>query len=80
MGVTGLGKIVSQVIRQIGVGIRFVASKIVDFIRIAIHYLVMFARAFYRYLGKVYDTFREDPIRFLQFAGSLAIMIYYGVL
>ncbi|CAH69425.1 hypothetical protein [Deltalipothrixvirus pozzuoliense] len=80
MGLTGLGKIVSQIIRQIAHGLEYVGDKVSHYIRLALHYLYEFAKAFYHYLGKLYDTFQRDPIRFLQFAGSLAIMTYYGVL
>jgi len=80
MGITGIGKIISQVINQIGKGLRYIGNKISEYIRLGLRYLYRFARLVYRYLGKLYDTFQRDPIRFMQFAGSLAIMVYYGVL
>jgi len=80
MGLTGLGKIFAQVIRQIAKGLRYIGNKISHYIKLGIHYLFEYAKAFYHYLGRLYRTFQEDPIRFMQFAGSLAIMIYYGVL
>ena len=80
MGLTGLGKIFAQVIRQIAKGLRYVGNKISHYIRLGIHYLFEYIKAFWKYLGRLYGTFQKDPIRFMQFAGSLAIMIYYGVL
>ena len=80
MGLTGLGKIFSQVIRQISKGLRYIGNKISHYIRLAIHYLFQYVKRYYRYLGKVYETFQKDPMHFMQFAGSLAILIYYGAL
>jgi len=80
MGLTGLGKIFSQIIRQIAKGLRYIGTKISHYIKLGLHYLYEYAKAFYRYLVRLYGTFQRDPIRFMQFAGSLAIMIYYGVL
>jgi len=80
MGLTGLGKIFAQVIRQIAKGLRYVGNKISHYIRLGIHYLFEYIKAFWKYLGRLYGTFQKDPIRFMQFPGSLAIMIYYGVL
>ena len=80
MGLTGLGKIFSQIINQIGKGLRYIGNKISHYIKLGIHYLYQYVKAFWHYLGKLYDTFQKDPIRFMQFAGSLAIMTYYGVL
>ena len=80
MGLTGLGKIFSQVIAQIGKGLRYIGNKISHYIKLGLRYLYGYVKAFYRYLGRLYRTFQEDPITFMQFAGSLAIMIYYGVL
>jgi len=80
MGITGLGKIFSQIINQIGKGLRFVGNKISHYIKLGIHYLFQYVNAFWKYLGRLYGTFQKDPITFLQFAGSLAIMIYYGVI
>jgi len=80
MGLTGLGKIFSQVIAQIGKGLRYIGNKISHYIKLGLHYLYEYVKSFYRYLVRLYDTFQKDPIRFMQFAGSLAIMIYYGVL
>jgi len=80
MGLTGLGKIFSQVIAQIGKGLRYIGNKISYYIRLGIHYLFQYVKMFLKYLGRLYGTFQKDPITFLQFAGSLAIMTYYGVL
>jgi hypothetical protein len=80
MGLTGIGKIISQVIAQIGKGLRYIGNKISHYIKLGLHYLYQYVKAFYRYIYRLYKTFQEDPIKFMQFAGSLAIMIYYGVL
>jgi hypothetical protein len=80
MGLTGLGRIFSQIIEQIGKGLRYIGNKISHYIKLALHYLYQYVKAFYKYIGRLYRTFQEDPIRFMQFAGSLAIMTYYGVL
>ena len=76
----GIGRIIGQVIRQIGKFIRYVATKIWHVIKTVLHYLRVYAKAYYAYLGKLYDTFQRDPIRFTQFAGSLAILVYYGLM
>ncbi|CAJ31665.1 hypothetical protein AFV7_gp45 [Betalipothrixvirus pezzuloense] len=80
MGLTGLGKVVAQMEYQIGKFIRWIGDMIVKFIRWVIHYLVLLAKAIYHSLERVYLEFQRDPLRFMQFAGSLAIMIYYGLL
>jgi len=80
MGLTGLGEIFSQIIAQIGKGLRYIGDKISHYIKLGLHYLYQYVKAFWKYLGKLYGTFQKDPIRFMQFAGSLAIMTYYGVL
>jgi len=80
MGLTGLGRVFSQIIEQVGKGLRYIGNKISHYIKLGLHYLYQYVKAFYKYLGKLYRTFQEDPIRFMQFAGSLAIMTYYGVL
>jgi len=80
MGLTGLGKIFSQIINQIGKGLRYVGNKISHYIKLGLHYLYQYVKAFWQYLGKLYTTFQKDPIHFIQFTGSLAIMTYYGVL
>jgi len=80
MGLTGLGKVFAQVIHQIGTVVRYIGTKISHYIKLGIHYLFEYVKAFWKYVGRLYGTFQRDPIRFMQFAGSLAIMTYYGVL
>ena len=79
-GGQGFGEVISQVIRQIGRFIRFAITKIWHFLKWLAHYLFMYARLFARYVDRLYDRFARDPIHFLQFAGSLAILVYYGLL
>jgi len=80
MGLTGLGKVVSQIIRQTAEFLRYIGNKIVHYFKLFLHYLYQYAKLSYKYLGKLYDTFQRDPLTFLQFTGSLAIMIANGVL
>jgi len=80
MGLTGLGKVFAQIIRQTAKFLRYIGDKIVHYFRVFIHYLLQYAKLSYKYLGKLYDTFQRDPLTFLQFTGSLAIMIANGVL
>ncbi len=79
MGLTGLGKVVSQVIRQIGKAMRWFADKIMHYMRIGVHYLIMYARRYSRYFMEMLKMMQRDPIGFVQFAGNIGILVYYGL-
>lgn len=79
MGLTGLGKVVSQIIRQIGKAMRWIGDKIMHYMRVGVHYLVMYGRLFARYFMEMLKMMQRDPIGFIQFAGSVAILVYYGL-
>ena len=77
---SAVGDTISEIIYQVGKFIRLAIRKIYDLFRVLLHYLSIYARIFAGYLGKLYSIFARDPVRFLQFTGSLAIMTYYGLL
>jgi hypothetical protein len=79
MGLTGLGKVFAQVIRQISVDLRFIAQKIYQYIRLGVHYLYIYARKYAHFLQNQIRKFQEDPLKYIQFAGNIAIATYYGV-
>ena len=74
------GQVVSTVIQQIGKFIRFAILRIWRALKLIAHYIVMFARYASKYLAMMYREFMKDPVRFMQFTGSMAILIYYGLI
>jgi len=79
MGLTGLGKVFAQIINQISKDLRFIAQKIYQYLRLGVHYLYLYARKYAHFLYNQIRKFQDDPLKYIQFAGNIAIATYYGV-
>lgn len=75
-GISSLTRYVDKIIE---IAFR-IGRTLARFFRIAVRYLITYAKLAWRYMYKFYTKFQEDPWRTLQFIGSLAIVINNGVL
>ncbi len=75
-GVQSLTRYVDKII-DIAYKVGRILSK---YFRIAVRYLITYAKLAWRYMYQFYLHFQEDPWRTLQFIGSMAIVINKGVL